>query len=58
MKKNIRNGIIILFLSTFRSLTEYFATIKIEAGEKAKFIPISPSVLRRDIAGALEKRRG
>ena len=34
-----------------------FATTKIEAGKKAKFIPISPTVLRRDIAGVLEKRK-
>lgn len=57
MKKNIRSSIIVLFPSASRSLTRCFATTKIEAGKKAKFIPISPTVLRRDIAGVLEKRK-
>lgn len=39
------------------ALTRCFATTKIEAGKKAKFIPISPTVLRRDVAGVLEKRK-
>lgn len=57
VKKNIRSSIIVLFPSASRSLTRCFATTKIEAGKKAKFIPISPTVLRRDIAGVLEKRK-